>query len=336
MDFLFTGRYENSDPAMVGQGLLYFCGLASGNHDGQLKRICGPCISLLRWLVQFDTDGDDDNIFFDRFVALPQEELLRINFIKHMLNEDKSTLGMASGRSGSTEDAMELLSLIVTCHVTVEGDEDPLDVNSFLMDNKVCRDRFTAYLQKTASEQAKSTAEKFREHARAKTKQKTDYVVRPSAWDDVIFKAIPIQEGEGVAQVVVEEDPLDRPVPDPFGLVDIDLKAAQAIHQLEQDALFRQQEQVQEDLARRASMLAGGKKGGHGHGHKHHRKSTHDKKGRSRRSSMDSMERINLIQTVMTATVTEEDKDEATTTGNTNGDTGSNLTAGATMLGGRR
>jgi hypothetical protein len=40
-------------------------------------------------------------------------------------------------------------------------------------------------------------------------------------------------EGEGLATVIIDDNPLDRIIPDPFGIVNIDLNAVQAIHAAE-------------------------------------------------------------------------------------------------------
>ena len=37
----------------------------------------------------------------------------------------------------------------------MDGNDDPIDINVFLGDNKVTRDRFTNWLQKTANEEVK-------------------------------------------------------------------------------------------------------------------------------------------------------------------------------------
>jgi hypothetical protein len=59
-------------------------------------------------------------------------------------------------------------------------------------------------------------------------------VPRATTWEEVVFTPLPVQEGEGQQQVVVDENPLDRAVPDPFSLVtDVDLKQIQATHQAE-------------------------------------------------------------------------------------------------------
>ena len=53
---------------------------------------------------------------------------------------------------------------------------------------------------------------------------------RPKVWEAVVFKPVPLQEGE---EGLAEEDatPLeDSPVPDPLGLSELDLRATQALN----------------------------------------------------------------------------------------------------------
>lgn len=127
--------------------------MASDKHDGQLKRICAPCIKLLRFLVQFDSEGEEDSVFLDRFVSLAREDLALIQFSKHILNDDHKSGLLGKSRAGNADDAMELLSVILTYHRDSEGNDDPIDINFFLGDSKATRDRFTNWLQKTANEE---------------------------------------------------------------------------------------------------------------------------------------------------------------------------------------
>ncbi len=95
-------------------------------------------------------------MFLDRFVSLPREELSKINFIKHIMpnaDEGKLSLGLSNSRTGSAEDAMEILSVVLTYHRDADGMDDPIDISYFLGDNKACRDKFSSWLQKTANEE---------------------------------------------------------------------------------------------------------------------------------------------------------------------------------------
>lgn len=205
MDYLFAGKYDLSAPG-VGHGLLYYSGLNSAKHGGQLKRICAPVISLIRFLVQFDSDiNDEENIFFERFVQLPAEVLIMANFSKHILNDGDSlnnkTSKSSSGQSrhGSAEDALELLSIIMTDHRAVDEEgsthADPLSLDIFLRDSKECKDRFSAWLQRSENEKIKNSAEKLRSKGK-NNNAKESVDARPTAWEDVALTYIAVQEGE--------------------------------------------------------------------------------------------------------------------------------------------
>ena len=58
-------------------------------------------------------------------------------------------------RLGSSDDAFTLLSILMREHRDAETDEiDQIDVNEELLDNnKLCRERFNQWLQKTSAEQ---------------------------------------------------------------------------------------------------------------------------------------------------------------------------------------
>ena len=290
--------------------------------------------------MQFESEEDVENLFFDRFIVIPKEDLHKINFLKHILNGDsKFSLMGGNTRSGSTDDAMELLSVVVTCHRTVDGEEeDNIDVNYFLHDNKVCRDRFTGYLQSTAKEQkeqAKSMQEKFVENVKTKVKKREEADrARPMAWDEVRFKPLDIQEGEGITQVV--EDVVEiPPVPDPLGIVHSDLRKVQESHAEEEDHMIKEEEAQREERTRRMSMLSPGGGGGTLSSSRSRRptaRSSQSGKGRPRRASMTSNERLSLVSSITSTTETGEVGGETEETA----DGDPSPAPGATMLGGRR
>lgn len=208
-------------------GLLTYCGLDSGKHGGQLKRICAPAIGLLRWLVQMESYSDEEeNIFFERFVQLPVTELAKINFQKHVLNQSEggSLLSRGQSRSGSADDAMELLAVLMANHRTVNGEDDPIEVEEILTD-RVARERFAAWLKQsnstadggkdgsqkpatasatatgdvTSSKQLVAAASATRKTAKRSGKPNPS---RPTEWSKVVFAPVPLQEGEeGVQEV---------------------------------------------------------------------------------------------------------------------------------------
>ena len=145
---MYTGKLENVDK---GPGLLSYCGQDSEKHSGQLKRIAGPTIGLLKWLLT--NDIYDTNIFHDRFTLLSPNEYLKINFIKHIQNVDNKTLPISSSRQGKSEDAYYILAIALRDHRNSETSEnESLSVNSLLND-KQCKEKFNRWLQRTNSEQ---------------------------------------------------------------------------------------------------------------------------------------------------------------------------------------
>lgn len=133
--------------------MLYWCGVDSEKHDGQLKRICGPIITFLHWLISFE----EDSIYYDRFMRLPIDELLKINFSKHILRSADNKLAITipgHSRSGSAEDAFELLAMLLADHRNLEDDPEPIDIGILLNGSKACQDRFEEWLQKSNVEHA--------------------------------------------------------------------------------------------------------------------------------------------------------------------------------------
>lgn len=56
-------------------------------------------------------------------------------------------------------------------------------------------------------------------------------IPRPSRWDDVNLKPIPLQEGEDEGIAAVDEGPsAPPPIPDPLSLRDVDLRETQEIY----------------------------------------------------------------------------------------------------------
>jgi hypothetical protein len=59
--------------------------LLTAKHSGQLKRIAITTINLLSFLLTLETREDDtENIFYERFIQLSVDELVKINFYRHI------------------------------------------------------------------------------------------------------------------------------------------------------------------------------------------------------------------------------------------------------------
>jgi hypothetical protein len=149
VDFLLLGNKDQG-------GLIRWSGASSTKHDGQLKRIAASVIALLRLLLTLEPDDYGINIFFDRCMRIPVNSLLDINFSKHIAPDNSSSLMSGSSRSGSADDACEILSLIMQCHVTEDGEPENVDINYLLNDNARSRDLFMAWLQESAREEVTS------------------------------------------------------------------------------------------------------------------------------------------------------------------------------------
>ena len=82
---------------------MFYCGLDSENHAGQLKRICAPIIKFIRWLITLEPNEEVvnpesfDNAYRRRFLCLPEHELRKINFPKHILHEKEVGLKRMKG-----------------------------------------------------------------------------------------------------------------------------------------------------------------------------------------------------------------------------------------------
>jgi hypothetical protein len=162
-----------------GQGLLYFAGLNSEKHEGQLKRITAPAISLIKWLVtqEFkEADGSEaENVFYGRFIQLPVSVLAKINFAKHITQGggvsssgvpgaggisggfggkfNKAKLLTGQSRMGNSEDAMALLAILLRDHRTPEGQPDPVDTHTLLGGDRDCIEKLQTWMQQEATVQ---------------------------------------------------------------------------------------------------------------------------------------------------------------------------------------
>ena len=201
VDYLFTGT---SETIKTGMGLLYFSGLDSDKHDGQLKRIAAPVIALINWLTSLETEEDEINVFYERFVQLPVSELVKVNFSKHItidgggsksksaLKAQKQKIQAGQTRSGSSADALKLLSVLMRDHRTIDGELDPIDLNELLSDDKASKHILDTWLSKNANEDVA----KALEHFRGLKAQALAREIRPTTWGGVVFRPVPLQEGE--------------------------------------------------------------------------------------------------------------------------------------------
>eukprot|EP01034_Spumella_vulgaris_P022488 gene22488-28616_t len=128
---------------------------------------------------------------------------------------------------GSCEDAFELLSVLTNDHRNLEGEDDPLDVNELLNNNKQCSEEFNKWLQKQTSDHISKTTAQFKVTKAARALEVDN---RPTRWEDVVMKCVPLQEGEeGDVELSVEPDEVP-PIPDPLGISDADLRITQELY----------------------------------------------------------------------------------------------------------
>lgn len=132
-------------------------------------------------------------------------------------------------RSGNYEDAMEILSFIVRDHKGANGEPDPIDLNVLIDHNRICRDKFLKWLQKTAT--AQMNVNNFSLDSIAN--KKPIKIERPKTWEALQFKPVPLQEDEMGVLKDIDEGTADfkAPVPDPLGLQELDLRVAQEVHE---------------------------------------------------------------------------------------------------------
>ena len=100
----------------------------------------------------------DDSIYYDRFVRLGKEELVKINFPKHILkNEAKIAINIpGQSRSGSAEDAFELLCILLSDHHNADDEVDQIDLKFLLKGNQLCQEKFEEWLQKSNLEHVRT------------------------------------------------------------------------------------------------------------------------------------------------------------------------------------
>jgi hypothetical protein len=116
------------------------------------------------------------NIFYDKFVCTPIQDIVLINFAKHIepmatkssatqplksatklakVGLSTATAGAAGGatRVGGYDDALNLLKIIVTDHRSVDGDLEPVDLIELIPgdDNEKCREKVEQYLHRAGA-----------------------------------------------------------------------------------------------------------------------------------------------------------------------------------------
>jgi len=208
VDYLFTGCHNGTS----GQGLLHWSGAMADNHKGELKRICRPALGLLRWLVTHDSESEEGNMFYARFVALPLDDLRQLNFSMHIAQGRLKKKKRAQGNEN--EHIFVLLTVLLADHRTEKG-LPRVDASHFLCDEE-CHKKYTDWTDTSEFE------------AQAREEKGLEGNDRPLTWEEVLFKTVPLQEGEEDSAQVDEEPQLIPPVVDPLGISQADLRSIQA------------------------------------------------------------------------------------------------------------
>jgi hypothetical protein len=135
-------------------GLLYYCGMKSTKHIGELKRISYPTLQLLRWLITYEViieELERGNFFYTRFVQLPLSKLKLIDIPKHIIaynSQSKKSIFSSSSnnnnnKSSSNDDScFVLLTIILNDYRTPEGKSNSIEVDDLLNYNDICHKKY--------------------------------------------------------------------------------------------------------------------------------------------------------------------------------------------------
>eukprot|EP01038_Epipyxis_sp_PR26KG_P007822 gene7822-10624_t len=230
IDFLYSGLIDGRGHGM---GLIYWSGVDSEKNNGQLKRICGPILNLMKWLITLPPVDEYGNIYYERFVHIPLSELMKMNFVKHIIRPQEKKMKSANllisgqSKSSSSEDAFQIIFILVNDHRNMDDEDELVDASFLLNNNKECINLFNVWVQKQTSDHVNNTLAQYKGN-KAKALQNE---ARASTWVDLKFKAIPLQEGEDGVVEINEDDNNSQIIPDPLGLTDIDLRSTQTLYQ---------------------------------------------------------------------------------------------------------
>lgn len=136
-------------------GLLYYCGMKSTKHIGELKRISYPSLQLLRWLITHEViieELERGNFFYTRFVQLPLSKLKLIDLPKHITaynSQSKKSIFSSNknnsnnNKSSSNDDScFVLLTIILNDYRTPEGKSNSIEVDDLLNYNDICHKKY--------------------------------------------------------------------------------------------------------------------------------------------------------------------------------------------------
>ena len=138
-------------------GLMEACGTLSGEHDGRLKRSARHAMNLLKWLIlDFKEDinqGKKMNVFGTAFLSMPVHYYHRMGLDLHCSGDD---------RGGAKEDACQLMVLILTKHLSEDGETEQPVMLEDLMTNPKAQQEFEIW---SASHVSASQQDKIAKNA---------------------------------------------------------------------------------------------------------------------------------------------------------------------------
>lgn len=142
------------DDELVGQrlyGLIQACGTPSNENENMLKRSARPAMALLKYLVcdfaeykngaKLQADPNQLNPFANAFCSLLPSQLSHMRLELHV-DGDK--------RGGAKEDACHVISLLITRHLTDDGETTQYMPLETLLPSKAARIVYEAWLKQSA------------------------------------------------------------------------------------------------------------------------------------------------------------------------------------------
>lgn len=124
-------------------GLLQACGTPSGEHDGTLKRSARQSMNLLKWLLLDWRDSnqkkDDMNVFARSFLTFAPQHY-------HHMGLDFHCDDRKGDRGGAKEDACQVIVLILTKHLSEDGENEAPLMMEDLMSRPIAQQEFEIWL----------------------------------------------------------------------------------------------------------------------------------------------------------------------------------------------
>lgn len=248
---------DDVDSLLLGDGyamgLMQWCGESSTGTQGALKRTAATAIALLKWLVSLQDSSGDDNIFLARFLQVEVEELRKMRLELHLLISGGQKGSKASSRGGKSEEACEIVSLILQHHKNDSGEAEEISVEELLPDEEAGK-IFVDWLQQTAlgkqnnlrlnsnGDKGGRTPDAGMGESRERSGGEVDAATgeageelegfndddTPLTWAEVDQEQFVILSNRAGPAVTVDlSTKVDEPVADPLGLKQIDLRMYQ-------------------------------------------------------------------------------------------------------------